>query len=81
MEPTGSRAGKPRSYSGLLSEIKERIRSAQYAALDVGSFSMQNLWCMRQFYSEYYGNEKLQPLVGEIAWSHNLAIMNRSLFR
>lgn len=31
--PTGSRAGKPRNYSGLLSEIKERIRSAQYAAL------------------------------------------------
>ena len=31
--PTGSRAGKPRNYSGLLSEIKARIRSAQYAAL------------------------------------------------
>ena len=31
--PTGSRAGKPRNYSGLLSEIKESIRSAQYAAL------------------------------------------------
>ena len=32
---------------------------------------------MRQFYSEYHGNERLQPLVGEIAWAHNLAIMSK----
>ena len=38
----------------------------------VGGFSVQNLWYMRQFYSEYHGNERLQPLVGEIAWAHNL---------
>ena len=43
----------------------------------VGGFSVQNLWYMRQFYSEYLGNEKLQPLVGEIAWTHNLAIMSK----
>ena len=113
--------GKPRGYPDLLTEIKQRIRSAQYAALKavnkelvglywdigrmiverqaakawgkavvkrlsadlqrefpgVGGFSAQNLWYMRQFYCEYRGNEKLQPLVGEIAWSHNLAIMNK----
>ena len=43
----------------------------------MGGFSAQNLWYMRQFYCEYHGNEKLQSLVGEIAWSHNLAIMNK----
>ncbi len=43
----------------------------------VGGFSVQNLWYMRQFYSEYQGNEKLQSLVGEIAWTHNLAIMSK----
>ena len=32
-KPAGSRAGKPRNYSELLAKIKERIRSAQYAAL------------------------------------------------
>jgi predicted nuclease of restriction endonuclease-like (RecB) superfamily len=32
---------------------------------------------MRQFYLEYSGHEKLQPLVGEIAWAHNLAIMSK----
>ena len=43
----------------------------------VGGFSVQNLWHMRQFYSEYHDNERLQPLVGEIAWAHNLAIMSK----
>ncbi|EKD35577.1 MAG: hypothetical protein ACD_75C01855G0008 [uncultured bacterium] len=113
--------GKPEDYPGLLTEIKERIRTAQYEALKVvnkelvglywdigrmiverqevkgwgksvverlsadlrqefpgvGGFSVQNLWYMRQFYSEYYSHERLQPLVGEIAWAHNLAIMSK----
>jgi len=43
----------------------------------VRGFSAQNLWYMRQFYQEYRALEKLQPLVGEIGWSHNLAIMGR----
>lgn len=43
----------------------------------IKGFSSQNLWYMRQFHLEYRANAKLQPLVGEIAWSHNLAIMSR----
>ncbi len=43
----------------------------------VSGFSVQNLWYMRQFYSEYHDSERLQPLVGEIAWSHNLVIMSK----
>ncbi|HOY68040.1 MAG TPA: PDDEXK nuclease domain-containing protein [Candidatus Ozemobacteraceae bacterium] len=43
----------------------------------VGGFSVQNLWYMRQFFQEYHASPKLQPLVGEIAWSHNLIIMSR----
>ncbi|HNX97229.1 MAG TPA: PDDEXK nuclease domain-containing protein, partial [Candidatus Aminicenantes bacterium] len=108
-------------YVHLLAEVKERVRSAQYAALkavntelvwlywDIGrmiaerqeqagwgksvverlsadlrqefpgisGFSVQNLWYMRQFFLEYKGHEKLQPLVGEIAWAHNLVIMSK----
>ncbi|NBU64126.1 MAG: DUF1016 domain-containing protein [Chloroflexia bacterium] len=111
----------PADYNQLLADVKERIRSAQYAALkavntelvglywDLGrmiverqnqaawgtsvveqlsqdlrrefpgvtGFSVQNLWYMRQFYMEYREHEKLQPLVGEIAWAHNLAIMSK----
>ncbi|MCX5783823.1 MAG: PDDEXK nuclease domain-containing protein [Elusimicrobia bacterium] len=40
-------------------------------------FSTQNLWYMRQFYREYSSNSKLQPLVGEIGWAHNIVIMSK----
>ena len=38
-------------------------------------FSSQNLWLMRQFYSEYRDRPKLQPLVREISWTKNIVIM------
>ena len=41
----------------------------------IQGFSVQNLWYMRQFYMEYHGNAKLQPLVGEISWTKHLIIM------
>ena len=44
----------------------------------VKGFSVQNLWYMRQLFLAYSGNEKLQPLVGEISWAKNLVIMGRS---
>lgn len=43
----------------------------------MSGFSASNLWRMRAFYEEYQANEKLAPLVREIAWSHNLVIMER----
>ena len=111
----------PVEYSQLLLEVKERVRTAQYAALkavntqlvglywDMGKmiverqkdggwgksvverlsadlqekfpgirgFSVQNLWYMRQYYLEFSGDEKLQPLVGEIAWELEKAIIPR----
>jgi predicted nuclease of restriction endonuclease-like (RecB) superfamily len=113
--------GKPQDYPRLLTEIKERIRSAQYEALKtvnkelvglywdigrmivdrqdvegwgkavveqlaadlrtefpgVGGFSASNLWRMKAFFEAYNGLEKLAPLVREIGWSHNLAILER----
>ena len=58
--------------------VVERLSlDLQQAFPGVRGFSIQNLWYMRQFYQEYQGNQKLQPLVGEIAWSHNLVIMSR----
>ncbi|MFO1218288.1 MAG: PDDEXK nuclease domain-containing protein [Burkholderiaceae bacterium] len=43
----------------------------------VGGFSAQNLWYMRQFFQEYSAAPRLQPLVGEIGWAHNLLILSR----
>lgn len=40
-------------------------------------FSAQNLWLMRQFFSEYSQRPKLQPLVREISWAKNLVILAR----
>lgn len=105
-------------YPGLLSEIKARIRSAQYEALkavnrelvglywDIGrmivgrqsdakhgaaiaeqlavdiqaefsgirGFSRRNVFYMREFYLVYRNDERVQPLVAQIGWSHNLVI-------
>lgn len=105
----------PSDYSQLLAEVKERVRSAQFAALKavntelvglywdlgrmiverqvgetwgksvveklsedlrrefpaVGGFSASNLWRMKAFFELYRADEKLAPLVREIAWAHN----------
>lgn len=43
----------------------------------VGGFSASNLWRMKAFHEAYRASEKLAPLVREIAWSHNVIIMER----
>lgn len=40
-------------------------------------FSVSNLWRMKSFYEAYRDSEKLAPLVREIAWSHNIIILER----
>lgn len=44
---------------------------------DVHGFSSRNLWRMRNLYVEYKDNEFLPPLVAEISWSKNVAIMEK----
>ena len=43
----------------------------------ISGFSVQNLWYMKRFYKEYCNDIKLQPLVGEIGWSHNIIILEK----
>ena len=40
-------------------------------------YSAANLWRMRNFYLTYFESEKLAPLVREISWSNNIAIMEK----
>jgi predicted nuclease of restriction endonuclease-like (RecB) superfamily len=40
-------------------------------------FSAGNLWRMKNFYEAYGGDEKLEQLVGEIGWSHNISILEK----
>ncbi len=111
----------PRGYSALLTEVKERVRNAQYAALravntelvslywdigrlivgrqsagdhgdavvvklaadlqdefpDLRGFSRRNIFYMRQMFLTYAEDSKVQPLVAQIAWTHNVIILQR----
>jgi hypothetical protein len=40
-------------------------------------FSTANLWRMKLFHETYGADEKLAPLVREIAWSHNVVILEK----
>ena len=65
-------------YEGWGRSVVERLaEDLQQEFPGIRGFSAQNLWYMRQFHLEYRDDEKLQPLVGEIGWSHNLVIMSR----
>jgi predicted nuclease of restriction endonuclease-like (RecB) superfamily len=43
----------------------------------VSGYSADNLWRMRKFYLNYANKQKLAPLVQEIAWAHNIIIMEK----
>lgn len=121
LAPTVREISAAKDYPALLTEVKARIQSAQYAALkavnkklvglywdigrliverqkdarhgaaiaerladdlrdafpDVGGFSRRNVFYMREFYLLYRDNEKVQPLVAQVGWSHNLLILSR----
>ena len=57
--------------------VKNLSNELQKEFIGIKGFSMQNLWNMRQFYLEYYQNEKLQTLSREIGWSHNTMIFHK----
>jgi predicted nuclease of restriction endonuclease-like (RecB) superfamily len=59
------------------SVVKSLAEELQKEFVGMKGFSVQNLWNMRQFYLEYYKNEKLQPLVGEISWTKNVVIFQK----
>lgn len=43
----------------------------------VSGYSRRNIFYMREFYLAYHDLPKVQPLVAQIGWSHNLAILQR----
>jgi predicted nuclease of restriction endonuclease-like (RecB) superfamily len=60
------------------SVVKNLSQELQKEFVGMKGFSVQNLWNMRQFYLEYYENEKLQTLSREIGWSHNVIIFQKA---
>jgi len=116
---TGADKVVPTEYGRLLTDIKARVRNAQYEALravnkeltelywdigkmiverkivakhgdsvaeklagdlraefpEVSGFSRRNIFYMCQFYTTYKDFPKVQPLVAQIGWTHNLSIL------
>ena len=66
------------SYDRGKSVVKNLSTELQKEFIGIKGFSVQNLWNMRQFYIEYQGKEKLQTLSGDIGWSHNVVIFQKS---
>lgn len=57
--------------------VEQLASDIQSAHPGIRGFSASNLWRMKLFYGLYNENSKLAPLVREIAWTHNLLIMER----
>jgi predicted nuclease of restriction endonuclease-like (RecB) superfamily len=43
----------------------------------IGGFSRRNVFYMREFYLTYCDLPKVQPLVAQIGWTHNLIVLQR----
>ena len=43
----------------------------------LSGFSARNIWYLRQFFLCYQDNLKLQQMVAEIGWTHNLIILDK----
>ncbi len=69
--------GKQQEHGWGKAIVETLSRDLQNEFPGVQGYSTQNLWYMRQMYLEYKDDTKLQPLVGEISWSHNLVIMGK----
>ena len=68
---------KQKEYAWGKSVVESLSKDLQKEFVGVKGFSSRNLWYMRNFYNHYYENEKLQPLVAEIGWSHNILILDK----
>ncbi|GAA6621002.1 YhcG family protein [Scytonema sp. NUACC26] len=59
------------------SVVEQLAKDLQAEFPGISGFSARNIWNMRSFYVTYSQNEKLQPLVAEIGWTHNLVILEK----
>lgn len=57
--------------------VEHLAADLQAAFPGTSGFSARNIWYMRDLYLCYRDNEKLQPLVAEIGWTHNLIILTK----
>jgi predicted nuclease of restriction endonuclease-like (RecB) superfamily len=68
---------KQKKYGWGKSIVENLARDLQKEFPGMRGLSSRNLWYMRDFYLTYKDKPKLQPLVAEISWTHNIIIMER----
>jgi len=69
---------KKQAEQGWGKSIVENLaKDLQVEFVGMQGFSARNIWYMRNFFMFYSQNKKLQPLVAEIGWTHNIIIMER----
>jgi len=59
------------------SVVEQLAKDLQAEFHGISGFSARNIWNMRNFYTTYSQNEKLQPMVAEIGWTHNVVILEK----
>jgi predicted nuclease of restriction endonuclease-like (RecB) superfamily len=59
------------------SVVEQLAKDLQAEFPGISGFSARNIWNMRSFYTTYSQNEKLQPMVAEIGWTHNIVILEK----
>lgn len=59
------------------SVVEKLAQDLQKEFTGIGGFSSSSLWRMKLFFETYHNDTKLAPLVREISWTHNLAIMEK----
>ena len=59
------------------SVVEQLAHDLQAEFPGIRGFSARNIWYMKSFFETYNGHPKLQPLVAEIGWTHNLIILTR----
>lgn len=60
---------------GVVEKISQDLK-AKYP--DMSGFSIQNLWNMQKFYLTYRNKPILQTLSGELSWSNNILILDKT---
>ena len=66
-----------KKHSWGKSIVETLAKDLQVEFPGAAGYSADNLWRMRKFYLNYANKPKLAPLVQEIAWAHNIIIMEK----
>jgi len=63
------------AFGASLAEQLAKDLQAEFPGM--AGFSRRNIFYMREFYLLYRDDERVQPLVAQIGWTHNLVIFQR----